>query len=160
MGGMAWSSACWCILTTYRRQNWLDFGHGLLTFLISAPFILSKGQVWGFQPFSEERMRGTAWNLACLCIFTTCRSDRFWLRSVYLLHFGTILTKWNKSGFIYTNFISSVRPERFPGIFFRTHGRNGLKFAVHADVSWLPSDIQDWLDCCLLIFHGGWMLVQ
>ena len=36
-------------------QNWLDYGHGLLIFLLLAPLWLSEtGQIWGFQAFPGE----------------------------------------------------------------------------------------------------------
>ena len=42
---------------------------------------------------------------------------RFWLWSVVFPHFGAILT-WNRSNL------------QLPGIFLRTHGRNGLQFSM------------------------------
>ena len=40
-----------------HRQNWLDYSHGLLTFLHLATLWLSeKGQIWGFRAFPEERI--------------------------------------------------------------------------------------------------------
>ena len=57
-------------------QNWPVYGHGLLIFLILAPFWLSEtGQIWGFRAFPEECMEGIAWNFAFWCIFTTYRTD-------------------------------------------------------------------------------------
>ena len=57
-------------------QNYLNYGHGLLTFLILALFWLSEtGQIWGFRAFPGEYMEGMAWNCACWCILTTFRTD-------------------------------------------------------------------------------------
>ena len=40
-------------------QNWLDYGHGLVIFLILALFWLSEmGQIWGFQAISRRRHEG------------------------------------------------------------------------------------------------------
>ena len=40
-------------------QDWLDYGHDLVIFLILALFWLSeKGQICGFQAFLGERMGG------------------------------------------------------------------------------------------------------
>ena len=37
-------------------QNWLDYDHGLLIFLLLAPFRLSEtGHIWGFRAFPGER---------------------------------------------------------------------------------------------------------
>ena len=50
-GGMASNLACWCILTTVGSD---DFGHGMLIFLILAPFWLSETvQIWGFLDFLQ-----------------------------------------------------------------------------------------------------------
>ena len=49
MEGMAWNFTCWCILTTFRPE---DYGYSLLIFLILMLFWLSETvQIWGFQPF-------------------------------------------------------------------------------------------------------------
>ena len=57
-------------------QNWLVYGHGLLIFLILALFwLIETGQIWGFQVFPGERMKGMAWNFACWCILITFRID-------------------------------------------------------------------------------------
>ena len=57
-------------------QNWLDYGLGLLIFLLLAPLWLSEtGQIWGFRAFPGERIEGMAWNFVCWCIFATFRTD-------------------------------------------------------------------------------------
>ena len=56
------------------------------------------------------------WNCVCWYILTTCRTDYLWSWYIVFTHFGTNLTLWNGSNF------------RFPGISFRTHIENSLKF--------------------------------
>ena len=57
-------------------QNWLDYGHGLLIFLLLAPLWLSEtGEIWSFRAFFGERIEGMAWNFACWCILTPFRTD-------------------------------------------------------------------------------------
>ena len=57
-------------------QNWLDYGHSLLIFLLLTPLWLNEtGQIWGFRAFPWERMEGIAWNFTCWCILTTFRID-------------------------------------------------------------------------------------
>ena len=52
-------------------QTWLDYGYGLLIFVIFALFWLSEtGQICGFQAFPGEGMEGVAWYFACWCILT------------------------------------------------------------------------------------------
>ena len=52
-------------------QNWLDYGCGLLIFLIRALFSLSEtDKIWSFWTFPREHMQRMAWNFAC-CILTT-----------------------------------------------------------------------------------------
>ena len=59
-------------------QNWLVYGHGLLIFLILALFWLSEtGQIWGFRAFPGEPMEEMPWNVACWCILTTFRTEKF-----------------------------------------------------------------------------------
>ena len=59
-------------------QNRLDYGHGLLIFLLLAPLWLSEtGKIWGFRVFPGERMEGMGWNFVCWCILTTLRIDLF-----------------------------------------------------------------------------------
>ena len=66
-----------CMLMYPRHlQIWLDYGHGLLIFLLLASLWLSEmGQIWGFRAFPGERMVEMAWNFACWCILTTFRTD-------------------------------------------------------------------------------------
>ena len=57
-------------------QNWFDYGHGLLIFLLLVSLWLSeKGQIWGFRTFPRERIVGMAWIFACWCILTTFKID-------------------------------------------------------------------------------------
>ena len=43
---------------------WLDYGHGLLIFLLSPQFWLrAMGHIWGFRAFLGECMDGMAWRL-------------------------------------------------------------------------------------------------
>ena len=57
-------------------QNWLNYGHGLLIFLLLAPLWLSEtGQIWGSRAFTGEHMEGMGWHFACWCILTTFRTD-------------------------------------------------------------------------------------
>ena len=58
-------------------QNWLDYGHSLVIFLILVLFWLSEtGQIWGFQAFSGKPIEEMAWNFECWCILTTFRIDK------------------------------------------------------------------------------------
>ena len=42
-------------------QNWLDYSHGLLIFLLLAsPWLSEMGQIWGFRAFPGQRMVGMA----------------------------------------------------------------------------------------------------
>ena len=65
-------------------QNWLDYGNGLVIFLILVLFWLSEtGQIWGFQAFSGKPIEEMAWNFACWCILTTFSLSeliRLWLQ--------------------------------------------------------------------------------
>ena len=68
-----WPEIC-MLMYPDHLQNWLDFSHGLLIFLILVAFWLSE---------MGERMGGIAWDLVCWCILTTFRSHiRFWSWSV------------------------------------------------------------------------------
>ena len=108
-------------------QNWLDFGHGLLIFLLLARLWFSEiGQMWGFRAFPGERMEGMACNLACWCILTTFQSDEIlimvcWFSSFWC-HFD--LVKRAKFG-ISGHFPENAWREQ-PAIW-------------HAGVSWPPS---------------------
>ena len=66
-----------CILMyPHRFQNWLDYGHGLLIFLLLATLLLSEtGQIWGFRAFLGERVEEMARNCAYWCILITFRAD-------------------------------------------------------------------------------------
>ena len=68
-----------CMLMYHDHlQNWLDYGHGLLIFLLLAPLWLSEmGQIWGFRAFPGECLQGMGWNFVCWCILTTTRTDEF-----------------------------------------------------------------------------------
>ena len=69
-------------------QNWLNFGHDLLIFLILSPFWLNEmSQIQGFQAFSWERIGGKAWNLACWCILTNLGTDYIWIMVCWLSSF-------------------------------------------------------------------------
>ena len=51
-------------------QNWLDYGHSLLIFLLLAPLWLSEtGQIWGFRSFPRECMEGMAWNCMLMYLY-------------------------------------------------------------------------------------------
>ena len=53
-------------------QNWLDYSHGLLIFLILALFWLREiSQLFGLRAFPDERLEGMALHFTCWCIFTT-----------------------------------------------------------------------------------------
>ena len=58
-------------------KNWLDYGYGVVIFLILVLFWLSEtGQIWSFQAFSGKPIEEMAWNFACWCILTTFRTDK------------------------------------------------------------------------------------
>ena len=69
-------------------QNWLDYGRGLLIFLILALFWLSEtGQIWGFRPFPGEPIflhADVSWSLSKLI--------RLWSQIIDFSDFGAILT--------------------------------------------------------------------
>ena len=72
--GMAWNF--FKLLYLDHLQNWLDYGYGLVIFLILALFWLSETvQIWGFRVFSGEHLEEMAWNFACWCILSTYRTD-------------------------------------------------------------------------------------
>ena len=74
-------------------QNWLDYGYGLVIFLILVLFWLSEtGQIWSFQAFSEKPIEEMAWNFACWCILTTFRTDKIMRQFVDFSNFDAILT--------------------------------------------------------------------
>ena len=61
---------------------------------------------------------------------------RLWTRSVHFSLFGAIFTQWNGSNL------------GCPGICWRTHGGNGLKFCMLM----YPDLLQNWLDCGPTLF--------
>ena len=72
-------------------QNWLDYGHSKLIFLILVPLWLSEtGQIWVFKTFPWEHMKGIAWNFVLswplLELIILCS------QSVYFSDCGAILT--------------------------------------------------------------------
>ena len=57
-------------------QNWLDYGHSLLIFLILALLLFSeKGQIWGYLTFPGECMKRMALNFSRWCIMATFGTD-------------------------------------------------------------------------------------
>ena len=92
-------------------QNWLDLGHHLLIFLILASFWLREtGQICNYL----ENPRGE-WLELWSADISWPPSDLISFGH-YFPHFGIILTQWTR-----WNLGILV-------IFFRMHGRNGLKF--------------------------------
>ena len=90
--------AIWHADVAWPPSSWLDFGHGLLIFLLLqlGPFWLTEtGQIWGFQTFPGEHMEGMSIDFPPLCTIFT-----WW--------------NWSNSGFL--------------GVFLRMHGSNNLKF--------------------------------
>ena len=113
-GGMAWTLACWCILTTFRTYS--DFGHGLLIFLILSSFWLCEtGQIGGFWGFSSECMGGMAWNLTCRCILTA-------LLTAYIL----VIVCWFSSFQRYFDLVKQI------------------KFAIFGAFSWECISVWNW----------------
>ena len=88
-----------CVLMYHvHLQNCLDYGHGLLVFLLLTPLWFNEmGQIWSFCAFPRERMIGMVWHFACWCILTTFRTDRLWSQCVDFSNFGVIWTYWNGS---------------------------------------------------------------
>ena len=69
-------------------QNWLDFGHVLLIYVILvAPSHNKTGHIWSFRILFVHRMGIIAWNLTCWCILTTSEMIRFWSWFVYFHYF-------------------------------------------------------------------------
>ena len=107
-------------------QNRLDFGHGMLIFLILAPFWLSEtGQIWDFRDFLQNAWEEwpKIWHadLSWPPLGPTLGS---W--SIDFPHFGAILTEWNRSNV------------QFPGIFVTMYGKNGPKFVMLISILWYP----------------------
>ena len=110
-------------------HNWLDYGLGLLIFLILALFWLSEmGQIWGFRAFPGERMEGMAWNSACWCTLTTFRTDQFMATVCGFFLFWRYFdfVKWVKFG-VSRNFLENPL-RKWPEI-------------LHADLSWPLSEL-------------------
>ena len=79
----------WHFDVSWPPQDRLDYGHGLLIFLILVPFWLSvTGKIWVFRAFPGECMGEIACNSACWYILTTAKSD--WVL-VMATNFGAIL---------------------------------------------------------------------
>ena len=112
-------------------QNSLDNRCDLLIFLILALFGLSEtGQILGFRAFSGECMEGMAWKFACWCILNTFRIESFMVMVCWYFNFWRYFDLWNASNF------------GFPGISWRMHGGNGLKFCMLLYLG----DLHNWLD--------------
>ena len=75
-------------------QNWLDYGHGLLNFLLLAPLWLSEmGQIWGFRAFPGEHMGGMGSEILHADVsWPYSEMISWWLPSVDFSNFGTILS--------------------------------------------------------------------
>ena len=106
-------------------ENWLDFGHRLLIFLIFVAFSLKEtGQIKDIRAFSWEHKGGMVSNLACWCILT--------FRIDYILVAACWYSFWRH--------FDLVKQVKFgvSGISFRTHGRDGLKFdmLIYSDHLW------------------------
>ena len=72
-------------------QNWLDYGHGQLIFLILVPLWLSEtGQISGFKTFPWEHMKGIAWNF--ILSWPLLELIRLCSQSVYFSDCGAILS--------------------------------------------------------------------
>ena len=99
--------------------------HCLLILLILAAFWLSEtDQICDFQPFSREHKGGKASNLACWCILTTVRTDQI-----------LVTVCWYSSFWRHFDLVEQVK-FGVSGIFFRTHGKNGLKFDILMYLDW------------------------
>ena len=74
-------------------QNWLDYGHSLLIFLLLVPLWLSEmGQIWGFRAFLGECIKGMAWNLHADVSWPPSELVSLWSGSVDFSDFGTTFT--------------------------------------------------------------------
>ena len=52
-----------CIMYPDHYENWLDYGHSLLIFLILAQYLFSEmGQICCLWAFHSESIGGMAWN--------------------------------------------------------------------------------------------------
>ena len=82
-------------------QNWLDYGYGLVIFLILVLFWLSEtGKILGLQAFSEKPTEEMARNFACWCILATFRTDKIMVTVCRFFWFKCYfdLVKWVKFG--------------------------------------------------------------
>ena len=117
------------LMSPEHLENWLDFGHRLLIFLILEAFWLGEtGQICDFRAFSWEH-KGDGLKLGMLVY-----SDHLQNRLDFghgMLIFLIWVPLWH------------VKQVKFggSGIFFRTHGRNGLKF----DMLMYPDHLWNWL---------------
>ena len=73
-------------------QNWLDYGYGLVIFLILVLFWLSEtGQMWGFLAFSGKPIEEMAWILNADVSWPLSALIRLWLQFVDFSNFDAIL---------------------------------------------------------------------
>ena len=110
-------------------QKSLDYGLGLLIFLLLVPLLLSEtGQIWGFQAFPGEHIEGIAWNIAYWFILTTFKINKFIVMVcwVFLLWYYFNLVKQVEFG-VSRHFVENPL-------------RKWLEI-LHADVSWSPSGL-------------------
>ena len=104
-------------------ENWLDFCHSLLIFLILVAFDLVKQIKFAIFGHFIENTREEWPQIWHVDVFwSPSEQISFLSRSVDIHYFGSIVTWWNRYDF------------GVSGIFFRTHGRNGKIY--HANVSW------------------------
>ena len=124
----SWFNILMYILNILRTN--LDLGHRLLIFFILATFRLCEsGQLCDFREFSWEHNWEwpQIWHVGVF--WPPSEHIRFWSRYVDIPHF------WR--------YFDLVKQVKFggSGIFFRTHGRNGLKF----DMLMYPDHLWNWL---------------
>ena len=114
----------------HLENLYLDFDHRLLIFLILATFRLCEsGQICDFRAFSWEHNGEwpQIWHVGIF--WPPSEQIRFWSRYVDIPHF------WR--------YFDLMKQVKFggSGIFFTTHGRNGLKF----DMLMYPDHLWNWL---------------
>ena len=100
-----WPQIC-LLMYSDHIQNRLDFGHGMLIFLIWAPFWLSEtGHIWGYRDFLYNAWE--EWPKIWHADLSWPPLDLITLDSgsIDIPHFGAILTEWNRWNV------------QFPGIF-------------------------------------------
>ena len=129
---MAWHYACWCILSTFRIVSivfvvcsFFKFWHYFdlmkrVKFGVSGNFLENAWREW-----PEILHADVSWPPSKLI--------SLWWWFVDCSNFGAILTKWNAPNL------------GFPGISWRMHGGNGLKFCMLLH----PGDLPNWLDYSL-----------